>query len=343
MRLLILGGTVFLGRHLVGAARARGHAVTLFNRGQHNPELFPGVEKLLGDRSGNLDALRGRRWDAVIDTCGYVPRVVRQAAEVLAGAVEHYTFVSSLSVYADTSRPGVNEDDPVGALPDESIEEITGETYGPLKALCEQAAERAMPDRVLTVRPGLIVGPHDPTDRFTYWPARAARGGDMLAPGQADRPVAFIDVRDLAEWLIRMIEARWTGVYNADGPNYELNMGRLLAVCAAVSGSDARPVWVDGQFLIEAGVEPWGEMPLWIPESDPMAAGFFKFSIERALTAGLRFRSLEDRFELHWIGMRRYRRTGIGARVSGRNAKQSCSSCGVSARAAARPSRPGAI
>ena len=199
MKLLILGGTVFLGRHLVEAAQARGHQLTLFNRGQHNPELFAGVEKLRGDRSGDLSALRGRRWDAVIDTCGYIPRIVRASAELLADAVDHYTFVSSLSVYADTSRPGIDESAPVGQLADETVEDITGETYGPLKALCEQAAGRALPGRVLTVRPGLIVGPHDPTDRFTYWPVRVARGGALLAPGRPERRVAFVDVRDLAE------------------------------------------------------------------------------------------------------------------------------------------------
>ncbi|MEZ4639106.1 MAG: hypothetical protein R2856_29775 [Caldilineaceae bacterium] len=168
MNLLILGGTVFLGRHLVEAALARGHEITLFNRGQHNPDLFPGVEKLRGDRDNDLAALAGRRWDAVIDTCGYIPRAVRQSAQLLADAVDHYTFVSSLSVYADFSKPGIDESAPVGRIDDPTVEQVTGETYGPLKALCEEAAEAAMPGRVFNVRPGLIVGPNDPTDRFTY-------------------------------------------------------------------------------------------------------------------------------------------------------------------------------
>ena len=189
MNLLILGGTVFLGRHLVEAALARGHAVTLFNRGQHNPDLFPEVERLRGDRDGDLQALEGRRWDAVVDTCGYVPRVVRASAEMLAPNVDHYTFISSISVYADTSKPGIDEQAPVGTLDDPTTEEVTGESYGPLKALCEQAAEAAMPGRVLNIRPGLIVGPHDPTDRFTYWVRRVAEGGEVLAPGNPHAPV----------------------------------------------------------------------------------------------------------------------------------------------------------
>ena len=181
MRILILGGTVFLGRALVEAALARGHHLTLFNRGKSNPDLFLRVEQLHGDRATDLHPLQGRHWDAVIDTCGYVPRIVRLSAEGLAPAAGHYTFISSLSVYADTSQPGVDESAPVGTLQDETVEQVTGETYGPLKALCERAVEQSMPGRALVIRPGLIVGPYDPTDRFTYWPVRVARGGDVLA------------------------------------------------------------------------------------------------------------------------------------------------------------------
>ena len=306
MNILILGGTIFLGRHLVDAALARGHEVTLFNRGQHNPDLFPNVEKLRGDRDGNLDALRDRWWDAVVDTCGYVPRIVRASAELLAGAVSHYTFVSSLSVYAATRQPGTYESATVGRLQDETVEEITGETYGPLKALCEQAAERVMPGRVLNVRPGLIVGPFDPTDRFTYWPARVARGGDVLAPGRPDRQIQLIDVRDLAEWIVRAVENNLTGVYNADGPDYALSMGTLLDASKAVSGSNAHFVWVEDQFLIDSGVQPWSEVPLWIPESDPDAAGFFAFDCRKAISAGSTFRPLADtiRDTLAWDATR---------------------------------------
>src|SRR5262245_54236117 len=196
MKILMLGGTVFVGRATVEAALARGHEVTLFNRGRAQAELLPQVERIQGDRAGGLAALAGRRWDAVIDTCGYVPRVVRQSAEALAEAVDQYTFISSLSVYSDTSQRGIDENGTVGKLADETVEEITGESYGPLKVLCEQVVEQTLPGRALVIRPGLIVGPYDRTDRFTYWPVRVAQGGPVLAPGRPERLVEFIDVRD---------------------------------------------------------------------------------------------------------------------------------------------------
>jgi len=261
MRYLILGGTVFLGRALVQAALARGHSLTLFNRGQSNPDLFPKVEQLHGDRATDLSALQGRHWDAVIDTCGYVPRIVRLSAEALAGATDHYTFISSLSVYADTSQPGTDESAPVGTLEDETVEQVTGETYGPLKALCERAVEQTLPGRALVIRPGLIVGPFDPTDRFTYWPHRVAQGGEVLAPGRPARPVQFIDVRDLAEWTLDMVEAKRTGVYNADGPAQPLPMEQLLDTCKIVSGSAARFTWASEEFSAEQQVEAWSQMP----------------------------------------------------------------------------------
>jgi 2'-hydroxyisoflavone reductase len=303
MKLLILGGTVFLGRALVEAALAKGHEVTLFNRGKTNPELFTQVEKLAGDRKVDLSALQGRRWDAVIDTSGYVPRVVRMSAETLTAQADHYTFISSLSVYADPSKPGVSETDPVGKLEDETIEEVTGDTYGPLKALCELAADRAFPGRALILRPGLIVGPHDPTDRFSYWPWRVAQGGNVLAPGRPERNIQFIDVRDLAEWNIRMVEAKMTGYYNANGPVPPVTMGDLLDSCKRVSGSDARFIWVSEDFLKENQVEPWMEMPLWVPESDPTMAGFFAFDVSKALEDGLTFRSLDETVQdtLDWL------------------------------------------
>ncbi len=305
MKLLILGGTIFVGRHLVDAALARGHEVTLFNRGQHNPDLYPDVEKLRGDRKDDLRALRGRRWDAVIDTCGYVPRVVRASAELLADAVGHYTFISSISVYADLSVPGLDEGGAVGTLADETVEEVTGETYGPLKVLCEWAAERALPGRVLTIRPGLIVGPHDPTDRFTYWPHRVARGGEVLAPGSPEARVQFIDARDLAQWSVRVVESGHTGVYNATGPDYPLTMGRLLAECEAVSGRDAGFTWVDEGFLLEREVAPWSDLPLWIPAKKE-TAGFAAVDCGKAIAAGLTFRPLSDtvRDTLAWDAAR---------------------------------------
>lgn len=307
MRLLVLGGTKFLGRHLVELALARGHEVTLFNRGQLNPELFPEAERLRGDRDGGLDALKGRRWDAVVDTSGYTPRVVRDSARLLAGASEHYTFVSSISVYGDTSVPGVDEGHLVGTVTDEELREAEalpqselirapffGERYGALKALCERAAEEAMPGRVLNVRAGLIVGPHDYSDRFTYWPRRVSEGGDVLAPGDPARAVQFIDVRDLAAWILLAAEARLNGTFNATGPDYRLTFGRFLEECKSATGSDARLVWVEEKFLLEAGLTPWVELPLWLDSSDDSNRYFQEVSVEKAVAAGLTFRPVAE-------------------------------------------------
>ena len=292
MKLLILGGTVFLGPHLVAAARAAGHEVTLFHRGRHGADLFPDVETIQGDRDGGLALLAGRHWDAAIDTSGYVPRLVHDSAAALAETVDHYTFISTLSVFADFRTPGMDESAPLGTLPDPATEEVTGETYGPLKALCEAAAEAALPGRVLTIRPGLLVGPGDPTDRFTYWPRRVAAGGEVLAPGRPGRPVQFIDARDLAEWTIRMVTAGRTGIYNAAGPAAPLAMQTLLDTCRAASGSTARVTWVDEPFLLAAEVAPWSELPLWVPESDESYAGFSAVDCRKAGAAGLTFRPL---------------------------------------------------
>jgi 2'-hydroxyisoflavone reductase len=298
MDLLILGGTRFLGRCLVEAALGDDHTVTLFNRGLSDPDLFPEVETIKGDRDGDLSALRGRRWDAVIDTCGYVPRVVRASAGLLAGAVDHYTFVSSISVYPDNMGPGADEGAPVEELEDPTVEEITGETYGGLKALCERAAEAEMPGRVLNVRPGLISGPHDPTDRFTYWPRRVAAGGEVLAPDRPELRVQFIDVRDLAGWMVKMSAEQRTGTYNATGPAYELRMGKLLEECEAVGG-DAKIVWVSEEFLEENGVEPFTELPLWVPRE---YAGMLAVDCGKAIAAGLTFRPVSEtiRDVLEW-------------------------------------------
>ncbi len=290
MRLLILGGTAFLGRAIVEAALARGHEPTLFNRGKHNPNLFPDVEQLRGDRDGSLEALSGRQWDAVIDPSGYLPRVVRASGELLADAVQHYTFISSISVYADFSTTDIDESAPVGKLDDPTVETITGDTYGPLKALCEQTIDQIYADRSLIIRPGLIVGPHDPTDRFTYWVDRVARGGEVLAPGQPDQAVQIIDVRDLAEWIVRMVEEQRSGTYNATGPDYTLTLGEVLETGKTVSGSDARITWVAEDFLQTAGVQPWTEIPLWIPQPDMI--GFARISTAQAQAAGLTFRPL---------------------------------------------------
>jgi 2'-hydroxyisoflavone reductase len=293
MRILFLGGTKFLGRHAVGAALARGHEVTLFNRGRENPDLFPEAERLRGDRDGGLGALVGREWDAVIDTCGYVPRVVRQSARLLADKVGLYVFVSSVSVYADFTKPR-DEGGPVGVVPDESVEEVTGETYGPLKFLCERAVEEALPGRAVSVRAGLIVGPHDPTNRFGYWIRRVARGGEVLAPGDPARRIQLVDARDLGEWMVLTAERRQAGVFNAVGPDYPLTMGEFLGVCREVSRSDARITWVGEDFLLANGVEPWGHLPLWLASSDERFRFFLEVEAGRARAAGLTFRPLAE-------------------------------------------------
>lgn len=305
-RLLILGGTAFLGRALVEAALASGFEITLFNRGKTHPELFASVEKLRGDRDGHLDMLKGKRWDFCIDTCGYVPRIVQQSTELLADAVGHYLFVSSISVYANHARAGSDETAALGAIEDESIEEITGETYGPLKALCEGVVAQYFPARHTIVRPGLIVGPHDPTDRFSYWPHRIAQGGPVLAPGKAERRVQFIDVRDLASWCIELALAQQASIFDATGPAQPLSMGTLLQTCRAVSGSNAELVWVDDAFLLERDVGPWMELPLWIPEKEKDMAGFQQRTIDKALAAGLQTRALEDTLHstLDWLALR---------------------------------------
>ncbi|HSB35327.1 MAG TPA: SDR family oxidoreductase [Thermoanaerobaculia bacterium] len=289
-KLLILGGTRFLGPALVGAARKSGWTLTLFNRGKSNPGLFPDLEQIHGDRNESTKPLEGRKWDAVVDTSGYFPRQIRTAMESLKGNVGQYVFISSISVYADTSKP-CDETSPVATTPDENAQKITNENYGALKALCEQAAEKAMPGRVANIRPGLIVGPDDASDRFTYWPVRVAKGGEVLAPGAPTDPVQFIDVRDLAEWTIRLLDAKVTGVFNATGPAKPLGIGELLDACKAVSGSDARFSWVPAGFLEERKVEAWSDMPVWLPPAGE-TAGANRTRIDRALAKGLTFRPL---------------------------------------------------
>ncbi len=283
MRLLVLGGTKFLGRAIVDAALAGGHEVTLFNRGETDAGLFPEVEQLRGDRDGGLGALAGGTWDAVVDTSGYFPRIVRQSADALVHAVDRYCFISSVSVYADFSHP-LNEDCPVGTLEDEAVEEMgeERENYGPLKALCERVVQETFDDLALVVRPGLIVGPHDPTGRFTYWPHRLARGGEVLAPGPAERLAQFIDVRDLAEWIVRALEHGLGGVLNATG--HGVAWADLLA--------GAQTTWVTDGFLRSQEVGEWMELPLWI--GDPAWAGMHQTDVSRAIAAGLRSRPLAE-------------------------------------------------
>lgn len=306
MDILIIGGTVFLGRALVEAAHAAGHTVTLFNRGKTNPTLFTDVEQIHGDRATDLDRLAGRTWDAVIDTSGYIPRIVRLSARALGQAAPHYTFISTISVYRDLSQPGADENAALSELADPTVEKVDGETYGPLKVLCEQAVTEELPDRSLIIRPGLIVGPHDPTDRFSYWPHRVAQGGEVLAPGAPDDHVQYIDVRDLAEWTVRMVEQAATGIYNATGAPGMVTFGELLSVCQLVSGSDATFTWVPEEFLLAQGVQPWSGLPLWVPAGDPAYRGFAAVSVDLALGAGLTFRSVGETVTdtLAWLATR---------------------------------------
>jgi len=305
MNILIIGGTRFLGRHLVDSALARGHQVTLFNRGKTNPGLFPNVETILGDREHDIDKLSGRTWDAVIDVAGYVPRIVRESGVGLERSVSRYVFISTLSVHADNREIGINEEYPVGKLEDESVEEITGETYGPLKALCEKTILDLYSERGLVVRPGLIVGPNDPTDRFTYWPVRIAKGGDVLAPEKPEVPVQIIDVRDLADFTIKLIEDKASGIYSATGPDYELTFGAMLETCKQVSESDAKVHWASVDFLKQNKVEEWSDMPVWVPDNEENA-GFSRFDVSKAIKSGLTFRPLKDtiRDTIAWANTR---------------------------------------
>lgn len=270
-----------MGRAIVEAAVAAGHDVTLFNRGRTNPELFPEAEKLRGDRDGDLDALRGRNWDAVIDVNGYLPRVVRQSVELV--DAPYYLFVSTRSVYADLSD-SPDEDAPTHG--DVDSEEIM-EHYGELKAMCERVAQKR-PGAI--IRPGLIVGPHDPTGRFTYWPHRIARGGDVLAPGPPSERATIMDVRDLGGWIVRLAERSTHGVFNAID---RTTWGELLESCVrAVGDSDTRLVWIPSDWLVEQGVGEWMEVPVWVASED--LKGLHHVSNERAVAAGLTFRPLEE-------------------------------------------------
>jgi 2'-hydroxyisoflavone reductase len=307
LELLILGGTGFIGPHIVDAALARGHQMTLFNRGRTNPGLFPGLEKLQGNRDPDKDegltALEGRSWDGVIDTSGYFPRLVGASAGLLADTTGLYVFISSISVYSDNSIIDMDESGPLAVMDDPTLEEFGDrfQHYGALKALCEQAAENAMPGRVTNIRPGLIVGPRDNVPRFTYWPVRVERGGEVLSPGAPDDPVQYIDARDLADFVIKTVEDTTAGVFNATGPDPPTNMAELLYGCKAVTGVDARFTWVDADFLSEQGVQPWSDMPVWIPPREGYE-GFHRVNIDKAIKAGLRFRPLAEtvRDTLEW-------------------------------------------
>ena len=303
MKLLIIGGSRFLGRHLVTAALDRNHEITLFNRGNYPPP--PNTKQIIGDRDHDLSKLQGHEWDAVIDTCGILPRSVEASAKSLSASVRIYVFISSVSVYADVSVPGVLENAPLKTLTDEQLDEANqihrsgsnnyGSLYGGLKALCEQALLDVIPDRSLIIRPGLIIGPYDYTDRFTYWVMRVARGGEVLAPGRPARSVQFIDVRDLSEWILRMVELKASGVYNANGLPGSVTMEEILTECKTVTNSDATFTWVSESFLIQENVTAWSKMPLWLPEQNaPQLTGFMFVNCEKAISAGLKLRPLHD-------------------------------------------------
>ncbi len=288
MDLLILGGTHFVGRHMTRTALDRGHTVTLFNRGKTNPELFPDAEHLRGDRDGDMSALEGRAWDAVLDMSGYLPRIVRNSAELI--RAEHYTFVSSISVYPDDVPLHADESAEVIQLDDPTTETIEGETYGGLKVLCEEVVKEVK-DAALILRPGLVVGPFDYTDRFVYWSHRVDEGGEVLAPEGPGVPIQFIDARDFADFAISSAESRRTGTYNVVSNADHFTMGELLETCKRVSESDATFTWVAEDFLLEQGVRRFSwDLPLWIKEED---RNFLRVSSEKALGQGLEIRPLE--------------------------------------------------
>ena len=307
LRILILGGTGFTGPYQVRYALSRGHKVTTFNRGKTHPGELPNeVEQLIGDRNGKLDALKGRQWDVVIDNPTTLPSWVRDAAQILKGNVENYVFISTISVYGEV-KTGPGENAPTekyeGTDPyKETLEAMKAggyKTYGPLKALSEKEAEQWFPGKTLIIRPGLIVGPRDETDRFTYWPVRIDRAGEVLAPGSPADPVQFIDARDLAEWTIRMAENRETGTYNATGPAKPLGIGGMLDGIKGALKSNATFTWVAEDFLTQQKVEPWSDMPVWTGKDSGLALA----KIDRALSKGLTFRPLAEtaRDTLAWF------------------------------------------
>ncbi len=307
LRILILGGTAFLGPATVDVARARGHEITLFNRGRTNQHLYPDLPKLKGDRFGDLVSLETGEWDVCIDNSGYIPSTVKATAELLKGRVKQYIFISSISVFADFKTKGLDEESEVGKLTEEevsdakSMRDITSANYGPLKALCEDANTEVFGNNACNIRPGLIVGPLDRSDRFTYWPVRVSKGGEVLAPGKPDTVTQVIDVRDLAEFIILAAEKGYQGPYNATSPAEELTMGELLETCRNVSGSDASFTWADAKFLAAQEVAAWSDMPVWVP-LDGDDAGHPFINVTKAVKDGLTFRPISEtvRGTLDW-------------------------------------------
>jgi 2'-hydroxyisoflavone reductase len=297
VRILVIGGTRFVGRAFVETALAAGHEVTLFNRGQTNAHLFPDVERIHGDRGVDLSALAGRTWDAVFDPSCYLPRLARMSAEALGDTAGHYTFVSSLSVYDDLTRTGQDESGRLGTISDPTAEEITDDTYGPLKVLAEREVQLVFGDRALIVRPGFITGPHDTVDRMPYWLRRVARGGEVLAPESPSFPVQLIEARDIALFALAMAERGEGGVFNLCAPATPYAMGQILESCRTVTGSDATFTWVSAEFLRANGLEAEEALPYW---EAPEYVAITRFDPSKALAAGLLVRPLEESIRDTW-------------------------------------------
>ncbi|MCK5376942.1 MAG: NAD-dependent epimerase/dehydratase family protein [Acidobacteria bacterium] len=304
LKILVLGGTGLIGPPMVRYAIDRGHTITLFNRGKTNSHLFPELEKLRGDRNDDLGSIeaevaKGRTWDVVIDNTASIPRWVEESAGLLKSSTNLYLYTSSISAYGSITEPGTDEDTPVATIAPEEVpkvkttKDITGENYGPLKALCEKAAREAFPDHAIVVRPGLIVGPGDYSDRFTYWPVRIHRGGEVMAPGNPTDPVQFIDCRDLGEWYIRLVETGAIGTYNGTGPASPMSIAGMLYGIRATTATEIEFTWVDAGFLEEHEVQAWAHMTVWVPpESED--GGLAQVKIDRAKDAGLTFRPLDE-------------------------------------------------
>ena len=292
MNLLILGGGVFLGQALLSSALENGHTVTVFNRGQSRQWWPPGVKWIVGDRKEDLHLLMNGQWDAVIDTCGYRPQDVELSCAALFDSCERYVYISSVSAYASFAKPPIRETDRLASIVGHATDKVTGVNYGPLKAECERTVARVFGARSILIRPGLIVGPNDPTGRFSYWPWRIAAGGRVLAPGNPERPIQFIDARDLAAWILQLVAVRASGAFNATGPNDGATFGELLDTCRWICGEEVEVEWADDKFLEREGVQPWTELPLWIPSHDASMRGFHLVDTKRAKGGRLSTRPL---------------------------------------------------
>lgn len=301
MKILVIGGSHFLGRHISETVVAHGHHLTLFNRGKTHPFLLSAVDEIHGDRYKDLGLLKGRTWDAVIDTCGYHPATVGRSAHYLQGAVDLYVFISSISVYKDFTVPGINEYSPTRDWPPQTDpEDDTSDTYGARKVLCETAIDEVFEGHSLHIRPGVLAGPYDSFGRVAYWLQRIARGGEVLAPGEPSQPLQLLDARDLAAWIVRMVEGRQTGIYNAVGPQRPLTFGEFLQTCQEVVEKQVHLVWKPERELLKLQIKPWTELPLWVPE---YMRGLYEIKAYNAYGEGLICRALETTLADMWHWM----------------------------------------